>query len=108
MSSSSVAGRAALRQEVDARLGACTLAVAEQLLAAVSLLAGDKTLRTALADAGQSDESRAALATDLFSGKVDGVTVQLLAAAARLRWSKSSDLVEALEELGATVAFTAA
>lgn len=108
MSSSSLAGRSALRREVDARLAACSLTVAEQLLAAVSLLAGDKTLRTALADAGQSDESRAALAKDVFSGKVDDVTVELLAAAARLRWSNGSDLVEALEELGAAVAFTAA
>lgn len=108
MSSSSLAGRAALRGEVDARIGACTLTVAEQLLAAASLLAADKALRTALADAGQSDESRAALAVDVFAAKVEPVTTELIAAAARTRWSDSADLVDALDELGATVAFTAA
>ena len=108
MSSSSLAGRAALRREVDARIGACTLAVAEQLLAVSTLLADDKSLRTALSDAGQSAESRAALAADILAGKVDHTSAELIAAAVSIRWHSGEDLVEALDELGAAVAFTAA
>ncbi len=108
MSASSLAGRASLRREAEARIGACTLTVAEQLLAVSSLLAADKALRTALADAGESDESRVSLAQDVFATKVDPTAVELIAAAVGIRWSDGADLVDALDELGATVAFTAA
>ncbi len=108
MSSSSTVGRAALRREVDARAAACTLGIAEELLAVASLLASDKSLRTALADAGQSVESRQALVRDLFSSKLQATAVELLSAAVTTRWSDGGELVDAIEELGALVAFTAA
>lgn len=108
MSSSSSASRVALRREVDARIGACSLAVAEELLAVGSLLGTEKSLRTALADSGTSVEARQALANDLFAGKVQSTTAQLLGAAVAVRWPDARELVEVVEELGAVVAFTAA
>ena len=108
MSSSSTVGRAALRREVDARIPNCSLGIAEELLKVAELLSADKSLRTALADAGQSVESRQALVRDLFAPKLQAVAVELLSAAVATRWSDSNELVDAIEELGATVAFTAA
>ena len=108
MSTSSSANRTALRREVDARVGACTLAVAEDLLAVSALLGNEKSLRTALSDAGQPVAARQALAHDLFAGKVQSMTAELLAAAVAIRWSDADDLVDAVEELAAAVAFTAA
>lgn len=108
MSSSSHASRAALRREVDARIGSCTLAVAEELLAVAALAATDKALRTALADAGQPVEARQALAGDLFGSRVSATAVELIRAAVAIRWADADELVVALEELGAVAAFTAA
>lgn len=108
MSSSSTANRAALRREVDARIGACSLAVAEELLALGALLAAEKSLRTALTDAGTPVEARQGLANELFAGKVQSTTAELLAAAVAIRWSDAGVLVDVVEELGAAVAFTAA
>jgi len=108
MSSSSSASRVALRREVDARIGACSLAVAEELLAVASLLGTEKSLRTSLADSGTPVEARQALVRELFAGKVQSTTAELLAAAVAIRWSSAGDLVDVVEELGAVVAFTAA
>ena len=108
MSSSSIAARASLRREVDARIAACSLTVAEQVLAAAALLASDKSLRTALADGGQPAEARAALVRDIFGSKVDATASELIAAAVAVRWAAADELVDALDELGAVVAFTAA
>lgn len=108
MSSSSTVNRVALRREVDARAGACSLAVAQDLLAVATLLDGEKSLRTALADAGVSVEARTTLANDVFAGRVSAPAVELLVAAIAVRWADADDLVVAVEELGAAVAFTAA
>lgn len=108
MSSSSPTSRAALRREVDAHVAQCTLAVAEELLGLAVVLSAEKTLRTALADAGQSLEARRALAQDVVGSRVQPLTSALLAAAIAYRWADGMGLVEALEELAAVVAFTAA
>lgn len=108
MSSSSSASRVALRREVDARIGACSLAVAGELLAIGALLGTEKSLRTSLADPGTPVGARQALAADVFAGKVQSTTAELLAAAVANRWPDAMDLVEVVEELGAVVAFTAA
>ncbi len=108
MSLTSTGARADLRRLMDDHAQGCSLVVAEQLLAVATLLASDKALRTTLADAGTSVEARAALVHDLLDGRVDALAVDLVAASARLRWSDADGLVEAIDELGAVVAFTAA
>ncbi len=108
MSSSSLAARTGLRRMVEDRAQACSLTVAEQLLGVAALLAGDKALRTALADAGQSVESRTTLVRDVFGGRVDALAVELISASAALRWSDADEFVDVVEEVGAIVACTAA
>ena len=108
MSSASLANRAALRREVDARAGACSMAVAGELLDVAALLDAEKSLRDALVDAGVPVEARTTLVSDLFATKVLPATAELLAAAVAARWADAGDLVAAVEELGALVAFTAA
>ncbi len=108
MLGSSRDSRSALRRDVEARASEANATVAEQLLAVAALLGAEKSLRSTLADAGQPAEVRSALVNDLFGGKVQALAAALLSSAVALRWSDGDDLVDAIEELGAAVAFTAA
>lgn len=108
MSSVSRDNRAALRRDVEAQISNVTLAIAEEVLAVATLLAGEKTLRTALADAGQPVAVREALVKDVLGSRVNATTVSLLLSAIGARWSDADDLLDAVEELGAVVAFCAA
>ena len=100
--------RAALRRDVEAQIANITLAVAEELLSVATLLAGEKALRTALADAGQPIAAREALAKDILGSRVSSTTVSLLVSAISARWSDADELLAAVEELGAIAAFCAA
>lgn len=108
MSAASRDNRAALRREVEAQITNLSLAIAEEVLSVATLLAGDKALRTALADAGQPAQARAALLKDVLGLRVSATTVSLLVSAVSARWSDADELVDAVEELGAVVAFCAA
>ena len=100
--------RAALRGVVEANAAAVTLAVAEEMLAVATLLADEKSLRTALADAGQPMAMREGLLKDVLGSRVTAPAITMLTAAVGKRWSDADDLVEAVEELGAIAAFTVA
>ena len=100
--------RAALRREVEAQITNLSLAIAEEVLAVATLLAGDKSLRTALADAGQPVQMRESLLKDLFGSRLQPTSVSLLLSAVRSRWSDADELLDAVEELGVIVAFCAA
>lgn len=108
MSSVSRDNRAALRREAEARITTLSLGIAEEVLSVAALLAGEKSLRTALADAGQSIAGREALLKDVLGSKVNASTLSLLTSAIAARWSDADELVDALEELGMVVAFCAA
>lgn len=108
MSAVSRDNRAALRRDVEAQVATLSLAIAEEVLAVATLLASDKSLRTALADAGQPVAKREALLKDLLGSRVQATTVSLLLSAISARWSDADELLDAVEELGAVVAFCAA
>lgn len=108
MSAVSRDNRAALRREVEAQNANVTLDVASELLATAALLDAEKALRTALADAGQAIAAREALLREVFGSRVSATTLTLLGAAIKARWSDADQLVDAVEELGATAAFCAA
>ena len=108
MSSTSPVARAALRREVDARIGSATAEVAGELLAVAALLGAEKSLRTSLADAGQPVEARQAVVRELLADKVQPTARELVEAAVAVRWADADDLEAAVAELGAAVAFTAA
>lgn len=71
-----------------------------ELFAVVETLDGQRTLRTALADASVSGERRSELAGNLFDGRVSETTAKVVKAAVSDSWSKPSDLLNSLVELG--------
>jgi len=71
--------------------------MAEELFAVVDLLDQQPALRRALTDPGAEADARPALVDALFGPRLSEPTVQVLRAAAGLRWGASSALAAALE-----------
>jgi len=84
------------------------VALAEELFAVSHLLDGQVSLRRALSDPSGSPSDRAGVARRLLSGRVSGATLDLVETAARQRWSRPLDLVEATETLATDAALDAA
>lgn len=83
-------------------------ALSSQILAVATVLAGEKSLRLMLADSGQPNATRTALIADVLGSRVSQHTKDVVAAVVSQRWSSDSDLIDALEILGAQAAFMAA
>lgn len=79
-----------------------------ELLAVAALLDREAALRTSLTDPSAPAAAREGTVHSLLTGRVSAATVELIAAAAAFRWSRSRDLPDALEMLGASAAFAAA
>ncbi len=96
---------AAALPETAAAGGAATSAarsaadLGAELFAVVHLLDREHGLRRALSDPGKQPAEKAAVATALLQGKISPATVDLTAAAVRMRWSSPRDLADALEQL---------
>lgn len=88
--------------------GARAAELGDQLFAVVDALDRSGGLRRALSDPSRDGDDKAALAVDLLGGKADPRVVDLVAAAARLRWSVPEDLIEALERLAAETVLASA
>ena len=71
----------------------------------LSLLEREHALRRALADPATPAASRTGLADRLLSGKVGRPALDLVSDLVSSRWSRSSDLVEAVETLARNAAF---
>ncbi len=79
---------------------ALAAAVGEDLYAAATVLRREGTLRRFATDASVPADARAGVVADLFRGKVgEQVSLDLLTAAARRRWTAGRDLPDALEQL---------
>lgn len=99
----------ALRAALDARSGDPGFgSVAGDLLAVAGVLGREKSLRLALADAGQPAAARAGIATTLFGGQIASESLGVLTDVVSARWSNDADLVDAVENLGAQAAFVVA
>lgn len=89
----------------DALESAAESADAQQLgdglLSVSALLQREPSLRRALTDPAASTEAKEHLARGILGGKVSDETVDVVATAARARWSSTMDFVTALERLGA-------
>ncbi|WP_448609864.1 F0F1 ATP synthase subunit delta [Geodermatophilus sp. URMC 60] len=83
-------------------------ALADELFAVARLLDGQVSLRRALSDPAGSPSDRAGVARRLLSGRVSEATLDLVETAARQRWSRPLDLVEATETLATDAALDAA
>jgi F-type H+-transporting ATPase subunit delta len=100
---------AACSTALDARRQAPGFDVlAGQLFAVAAVLDDNPQLRSTLADSGQLSSVRQSLVRDILSGKVDDLTLDVVADAVERRWSDDVDLVVALEQLAAQAAFTVA
>ncbi|MFJ5263903.1 F0F1 ATP synthase subunit delta [Streptomyces sp. NPDC088387] len=102
---------AAARERLDALTDNTSVdagRLADELAAVTALLDREVSLRRVLTDPAQAGEAKAELAQRLFGAQVGGETADLVAGMVRSRWSRSRDLVDALEELSATADLTAA
>jgi len=83
-------------------------ALAQELFSIADLLGRERLLRHALADSGQVEQARVALAREVFSSRVSTLATDVLAEIVGERWSTDTDLVSAIEELGVQAAFAVA
>jgi F-type H+-transporting ATPase subunit delta len=83
-------------------------ALADELFAVARLLDGQVALRRALSDPSGSPADRAGVARRLLSGRISEAALDLVETAARQRWSRPLDLVEATETLATDAALDAA
>ena len=79
--------------------------LASDLFAVLSLLEREHALRRALADPATPAASRTGLADRLLSGNVGRPALDLVSDLVSSRWSRNSDLLEALESLARSAAF---
>ncbi|MER7662774.1 MULTISPECIES: F0F1 ATP synthase subunit delta [unclassified Streptomyces] len=102
---------AAARESLDALTDNTSVdaaGLAEELAAVTALLDREVSLRRVLTDPAQAGEAKAELAARLLSGQVGGETADLISGMVRSRWSRSRDLVDAIEELASTAELIAA
>ncbi|RKS71360.1 F-type H+-transporting ATPase subunit delta [Motilibacter peucedani] len=79
-----------------------------ELFAVAGLLGREAQLRSALTDPSTEPSTKAHVAEAVLRGQVSEPTAQIVAEAARLRWSRQGDLADVLETLGAEAAFALA
>jgi len=99
------AAMARLDDHIDATAAAELGRLADDLFAVLGLLEREHGLRRALADPSTPGSSRSALADRLLSGKVGRPALDLVSDLVASRWSRSGDLLEALETLARAAAF---
>jgi F-type H+-transporting ATPase subunit delta len=99
------AATARLDAHVDETGAADLTRLASDLFAVLSLLEREHALRRALADPATPAASRTGLADRLLAGKVGRPALDLVSDLVSSRWSRSSDLLEAVETLARNAAF---
>ena len=102
----------ALRGALDERLkGAssaeCT-ALSADLFKALGAVGSSVGLRRALTDPARDHASKTALINDLFGSQIGAKAVSLLVSAASFRWSSSSEIADAIEQIAVEAEATAA
>ncbi|MGY1730888.1 F0F1 ATP synthase subunit delta [Geodermatophilus sp. SYSU D01045] len=103
-----VVSRERLAATTAGAAGPGLLALADELFAVARLLDGTVALRRALSDPAAKPADRAGLARRILGGRVSEATVDLVETAARQRWSRPLDLVEAAEILATEASLDAA
>jgi F-type H+-transporting ATPase subunit delta len=103
-----VQARERLAERVEGAPGQALLNLSDELFAVSRLLDGQPSLRRALSDPSAKPGDRAGLARQLLGGKISETALDVIETAARQRWSRPLDLVEATETLATEAAFDAA
>jgi F-type H+-transporting ATPase subunit delta len=99
MQAGSTRSQATLLEALDEILngGADASTLGSDLFAVVGLLDGEPTLRRALTEPSVEAAQRSGMAHALLDGKISSSAVEVVVAAVSQRWSRSRDLVDALE-----------
>jgi F-type H+-transporting ATPase subunit delta len=84
---------------VDASSGPELARIGDDLFAVLGLVTGETTLRRHLADPAVPAAARSGLADRLLQGKIGRPALDLVSDLVSARWSRSVDVVEALEQL---------
>ncbi len=95
---------AALTDQVGGVAEASAATVAGDLFSAAAAFRAEASLRRVVTDQSVPAEARAGLVGELFTGKVDAVSLGLLRDAAGRRWTRTRDFADALEQLGVVAA----
>ncbi|GAA4683742.1 F0F1 ATP synthase subunit delta [Streptomyces chumphonensis] len=82
--------------------------LADELASVTTLLDREVRLRRTLTDPAQAGEAKAGLVGRLLGGQVSGEAVDLVSGMVRARWSRSRDLVDAVEQLADSADLVAA
>jgi F-type H+-transporting ATPase subunit delta len=91
-----------MRDELDGVLTSAGQArnVGDGLFAVTGLLDTEHGLRRALSDPGKPAPEKKAIAERLLHGKITQVTEDIVSSAVQKRWASSTDLSDAIEQLG--------
>jgi F-type H+-transporting ATPase subunit delta len=103
-----VQSRERLAERAEGAPGQALLNLADELFSVSRLLESQLSLRRALTDPSAKPGDRGGLARRLLDGKISEAAVDILETAARQRWSRPLDLVEATETLATEAALDAA
>jgi F-type H+-transporting ATPase subunit delta len=94
---------AGLRDRLDAGLAEVgtrkAATVGDELFSLAVLVRSTPSLRRVLTDVSVEGSAKAALARDLFGGKVDDVTLDVVTDAVSRRWTATRDLADTVERL---------
>jgi F-type H+-transporting ATPase subunit delta len=85
----------------------CT-AVSTELFNVLLALQSSGALRRAVTDPARDHEAKTALVTDLFAASTSKSTLDLIVQLVALRWSRTSDIMHAIEQLAVEAEATAA
>lgn len=80
--------------------GADAARIADDLFAVAAVLRREPSLRRTLTQLSITPEAKADLVRRLFTGQLDGASLDLVATAVGRRWAAIRDLADALEHLG--------
>jgi F-type H+-transporting ATPase subunit delta len=83
-------------------------ALGDEVFAVARLLAAQSGLRRHLADPSVPESARTELVERLLAGKVQRPALEAVQAAAAARWSRSADLIDALQTLARTAVLASA
>jgi F-type H+-transporting ATPase subunit delta len=100
--------RGALDEQLKGASSAECTALSADLFKALGAVGSSVGLRRALTDPARDHASKTALINDLFGSQIGAKAVSLLVSAASFRWSSSSEIADAIEQIAVEAEATAA
>jgi F-type H+-transporting ATPase subunit delta len=94
----------ALTDQVGGLDGTVAATVADDLFAVAATLRAEGSLRRFATDNSVPTDAKTGLVEQLYGGKVDAATLDLVKTAVGRRWTRTRDLPDALEHLGVVAA----